>query len=149
MVSTGNYTENNYDDEPLCDNCYEREWNVKYLHDYGYKLDPIFRGSGKCFFGAELEIDRGGKDEDNACELCEEANRHCENIYNGVIYNDKDLRKSEKLPKTNIQTDSYIAVQFIENKRTLNFGTLKFMAEKVMGYFCFTLLDKYNNFYII
>ncbi len=62
--------------------------------------------------------------------------------HNGVIYNDKDLRKSEKLSKTNIQTDSYIAVQLIENKGTLNLETLKFMAEKVKGSFCFTLLEQ-------
>ncbi len=76
-----NYSEDNYDDEPLCDDCYERECGIKYLHDYSYKPDPIFRGAGNRYFGAELEIDRGGKDEDNACKLCEEANKHCENIY--------------------------------------------------------------------
>lgn len=69
--------------------------------------------------------------------------------HNGVINNDKKLRKSEKLLQTNIQTDSYIAVQLIENKGTLNLETLKFMAEKVKGSFCFTLLDKHNNFYIV
>ena len=69
--------------------------------------------------------------------------------HNGVINNDKKLRKSEKLPQTNIQTDSYIAVQLIENKGTLNLETLKFMAEKVEGSFCFTLLDNDNNFYIV
>ena len=69
--------------------------------------------------------------------------------HNGVINNDKKLRKSEKLPRTNIETDSYIVVQLIENKGTLNLETLKFMAEKVKGSFCFTLLDKHNNFYIV
>ncbi len=69
--------------------------------------------------------------------------------HNGVIHNDKKLRKAEKLPQTNIQTDSYIAVQLIENKGTLDLETLKFMAEKVEGSFCFTLLDRENNFYIV
>ena len=69
--------------------------------------------------------------------------------HNGVINNDKKLRKAEKLSQTNIQTDSYIAVQLIENKGTLNLETLKFMAEKVEGSFCFTLLDRENNFYIV
>lgn len=40
-------------------------------------------------------------------------------------------------------------MQLIENKRTLNLETLKFMAEKVEGSFCFTLIDKDNNFYIV
>jgi len=69
--------------------------------------------------------------------------------HNGVIHNDKKLRKSEKLSQTDIETDSYIAVQLIEKKRTLNFETLKFVAEKVEGSFCFTILDKGNNFYIV
>jgi len=69
--------------------------------------------------------------------------------HNGVIHNDKKLRKSEKLSQTDIETDSYIAVQLIEKKRTLNLETLKFMAEKVEGSFCFTILDKDNNFYIV
>ncbi len=51
------------------------------FNDYSYKPDPIFRGNGKRYFGVELEIDNGGKDDDNACELLDTANRDCENIY--------------------------------------------------------------------
>ena len=69
--------------------------------------------------------------------------------HNGVLYNDVMLRREEQIPKTNIETDSYIAVQLIEKKNTLNFDSLKFMAEKVEGSFCFTVLDRQNNIYLI
>lgn len=69
--------------------------------------------------------------------------------HNGVLYNDKSLRKTEKLPSTKIETDSYIAVQLIEKMKTLSFETIKYMAEKVEGSFCFTILNKNNELYII
>ena len=34
--------------------------------------------------------------------------------HNGIIYNDKELRQERNLPDTNIETDSYIAVQLLE-----------------------------------
>ena len=37
--------------------------------------------------------------------------------HNGVLHNDRSLRKSQKLPYTRIETDSYVAVQLIEQKR--------------------------------
>ena len=66
-----------------------------------------------------------------------------------MIYNDRDLRKSGNLPKTKIETDSFITVQLLEKERTLNFDSLKIMTEKVMGSFCFTILGKNNEFYIV
>ena len=69
--------------------------------------------------------------------------------HNGVLYNDKTLRKTEKLPYTKIETDSYIALQLIEKQKTLNFDTIKYMAEKVEGSFCFTILSKDNELYIV
>ena len=69
--------------------------------------------------------------------------------HNGVLYNDNDLRKSENLPDTKIETDSFIAVQLIEQKGTLAFKTIANMAEKVLGSFCFTILSKENELYIV
>ncbi len=37
--------------------------------------------------------------------------------HNGVLYNDKMLRKQLHLPETQIETDSYIAVQLIESQQ--------------------------------
>ena len=69
--------------------------------------------------------------------------------HNGVLWNDKLLRRSEHLPKTRIETDSYIAVQLIEQKNTLDFSSLRYMAEQVEGSFAFTVLDEKENLYFV
>ena len=69
--------------------------------------------------------------------------------HNGVLYNDKELRMEKHLPNTQIETDSYIAVQLLEQQGKLNFDSLKSMAESVQGSFCFTALDENNTLYII
>lgn len=69
--------------------------------------------------------------------------------HNGVLYNDKVLRRIHDLPQTSIETDSYIAVQLIEKQGALNFDSLRFMAEEVEGSFCFTVLDRKDNLYFV
>lgn len=69
--------------------------------------------------------------------------------HNGVLHNDELLRKSKKLPDTNIETDSYIAVQLIENSGKLDFDSIKAMAEAVQGTFCFTILNDRNELYLV
>ena len=51
--------------------------------------------------------------------------------HNGVLYNDTTLRRDRKLPDTHIETDSYIGVQLIEQQGTLDFESLRYMAESV------------------
>ena len=60
--------------------------------------------------------------------------------HNGVLYNDKNLRMEKHLPQTQIETDSYVAVQLIEQQDKLDFDALKNMAESVQGSFCFTAI---------
>lgn len=69
--------------------------------------------------------------------------------HNGVLSNDKLLRRTEKLPDTHIQTDSYVAVQLIEKENALCSESLKNMAEKVEGSFCFTVLNDRNELYFV
>ena len=69
--------------------------------------------------------------------------------HNGVLYNDHVLRQEKKLPRTNIETDSYIAVQLIEQQGALTPASLKTMAEAVEGSFVFTVLDEQDNFYFV
>ena len=69
--------------------------------------------------------------------------------HNGVLYNDHILRAEKHLPHTGIQTDSYVAVQLIEQQRALTPDSLKYMAESVEGSFVFTLLDDKDNFYFV
>ncbi len=69
--------------------------------------------------------------------------------HNGVLYNDEELRKEKNLPITHIETDSYVAVQLIEQQGKLDFNSLKSMAEDVMGNFVFTILDENNTLYFV
>ncbi len=69
--------------------------------------------------------------------------------HNGVLYNDKLLRQAENLSDKPIQTDSYVAVQLIEKENILGFESLKNMAEKTKGSFCYTVLSDSNELYIV
>ncbi|WP_283673750.1 class II glutamine amidotransferase [Butyricicoccus sp. Marseille-Q5471] len=67
--------------------------------------------------------------------------------HNGVLWNDEELRM--QLPKTKIETDSYVAVQLLEQNSTLDFDSLKDMAETVEGSFVFTVLDGEDNLFFV
>ena len=69
--------------------------------------------------------------------------------HNGVLYNDKNLRKKLKLPATPVETDSYIAVQLIERYGELSFDSLRFMAEQLEGSFTFTVLSHRDDLYFV
>lgn len=69
--------------------------------------------------------------------------------HNGVLYNEQKLRREFFLPKTKIETDSCIAVQMIEKMGAFTLKSIRTMAEKVEGSFCFTLLDQQNNLYLV
>lgn len=69
--------------------------------------------------------------------------------HNGVLINDNALRSSNNLPKTKIETDSYIAVQLLEMQDKLSHDTMKQMAESVRGSFSFSILDNGNNIHLI
>ena len=78
----------------------------------------------------------------------------CKNLkfalaHNGIITNDDILRKEHKLPKTKIETDSYIAVQLLEYKKALDAKSIKFMAEEVMGSYSFTILDSSDTLWLV
>lgn len=69
--------------------------------------------------------------------------------HNGVLINDKTLRKKFKLPATQIETDSYIAAQLLEQYGQVNFDSLRFMAEEVEGSFSFTVLSEHDDLYFV
>ena len=69
--------------------------------------------------------------------------------HNGVLWNDKELRKEKLIPDTHIETDSYAACQLIESQGKLDFDSLRYMSETVEGNFTFTVLDQNNSLYII
>ena len=69
--------------------------------------------------------------------------------HNGVIRNDRLLRKQEQLPATKIETDSYIAVQLLARSGEVSMDSLRNMAERLEGSFSFTVLDDQNNLYFV
>ena len=69
--------------------------------------------------------------------------------HNGVLHNDIRLRKQMSLPSTQVKTDSYIAVQLLEQQKTLDIQSISEMAELVEGSFVFSVLDEHNNVYFV
>lgn len=69
--------------------------------------------------------------------------------HNGVIFNDKALRKKYSLPVTRVETDSYVAVQLLERYGKIDFDSLQFMAEQLEGSFTITALSNRDELYFI
>lgn len=69
--------------------------------------------------------------------------------HNGVIWNDLELRRTKHLPRTKVQTDSFIAVQLLEQQKSLDFSSLRYTAEAVEGSFSFTVLSEQDDLYLI
>ena len=69
--------------------------------------------------------------------------------HNGVMSNDKRLRRQYDLPATKIETDSYIAVQLLEASGALSFTSLADMAEKLEGSFTITVMTDQDELYFI
>jgi len=69
--------------------------------------------------------------------------------HNGVLYNDRELRREQHLPPTPIETDSYVAVQLLEQEQNLDAENIKRMAELVEGSFVFTILRNDNTLFLV
>ena len=69
--------------------------------------------------------------------------------HNGVLSNDKRLRRQHDLPATKIETDSYIAVQLLEASGELSFASLADMAEKLEGSFTITVMTDTDDLYLV
>lgn len=69
--------------------------------------------------------------------------------HNGVLYNDAELKAKYHLPKTPIETDSYVAVQLLEQEEQLHAESIKKMAELIEGSFVFTILRNDNTLFLV
>ena len=69
--------------------------------------------------------------------------------HNGVLYNDKELCREQHLPPTPIETDSYIAVQLLEQGQQLDTEKIRRTAELVEGSFVFTILKNDNTLFLV
>lgn len=69
---------------PYCDECYEREQEKEIIHEYNYKPEPIFYGTGARYMGVELEVDQDDYDAEtgyNAENVLDLVNDTEEKIY--------------------------------------------------------------------
>ena len=69
--------------------------------------------------------------------------------HNGVLYNDREHRREQHLPPTSIETDTYVAVQLLEQGQQLDTENIKRMAELVEGSFVFTILKNDNTLFLV
>lgn len=69
--------------------------------------------------------------------------------HNGILYNDRTLRKEFKLPASKIETDSYIAVQLLEQLGRMDFEGLRAMAEELEGSYTITALTEQDELYFV
>ena len=69
--------------------------------------------------------------------------------HNGVLYNDRELRREQHLPPTPIETDSYIAVQLLEQGQQLDKENIRRTVELVEGSFVFTILRNDNTLFLV
>lgn len=69
--------------------------------------------------------------------------------HNGVLYNDSELRREKALPDTQIETDTYIAVQLLEKENAVDSNSIKSMAEAVRGSFVFTILRDDSTLFLV
>ena len=74
---------------------------------------------------------------------------HFSLAHNGVLTNDKTLQKKYKLPATKVETDSYIAVQLLQQQNQIDFDSLRFMAEELEGSFTITVLTDRDELFFV
>jgi len=67
-------------DYPYCYECFQK-LNNHPIKSYNYKPEPDFFGSDSLYMGVELEIDKGGEDDENAKALLDIANVEQDRIY--------------------------------------------------------------------
>ena len=67
-------------DDPYCYDCYHT-LPAQGINDYYFKPEPIFYGTGKRYFGVELEVDEGGESDSNAERVLDIVNSGRELIY--------------------------------------------------------------------
>lgn len=76
-------TEAYFDDnnDSFCEDCWNKLYEQKQIHEYSYKPCPIFYGNGPRYFGLELEIDGAGRDEYAARHILGAANALAKHLY--------------------------------------------------------------------
>lgn len=113
-----------------------------------HKVKLYFLADTKCVIG-HTRMTTQGSEKLNYNNHPFESEKGFALAHNGVIYNDKQLRQKYMLPDTEIETDSYVAVQLLENFNGVNIENIKKMSELVEGSFVFTILRNDNTLFLV
>ena len=68
-------------DDARCYDCHTSYLDNKCIHDYYYRPEYHFYGTGERYMGIELEIDGAGESDSNARNILEVANQNEERLY--------------------------------------------------------------------
>lgn len=113
-----------------------------------HKVKLYFPTDTKCVIG-HTRFTTQGSEKCNCNNHPFESEKGFVLAHNGVLYNDKELRKKYMLPDTKIETDSYIAVQLLEHFGGANMAEIRRMSEIVEGSFVFTILRNDNTLFLV
>lgn len=69
--------------------------------------------------------------------------------HNGIISSVEGVRKKHDLPEPEIQTDTYVAVQLLEQYEKITPEAIAEVCEELSGSFAFSILDSGNNLYLV
>lgn len=82
---------------------------------------------------------------------------HCQEnsfalAHNGIIYHDEEIKQEYHLPKSKVETDSYVAVQLLEQSKKCDMESMQQLGNIIgdgFNMFNFSVLDDENNLYLI
>ncbi len=116
-----------------------------------HKVKLYFPADTKCVIGHTRMTTQGSEklNYNNHPFECKCGRESFALAHNGFLYNDKELKAKYKLPETKIETDSYIAVQFLEHFGGVDIENIKKMSELVEGSFVFTILRNDNTLFLV
>ena len=113
-----------------------------------HKIKLYFPTDTKCVIG-HTRFTTQGSEKYNYNNHPFESEKGFSLAHNGVLYNDKELRQKYMLLNTKIETDSYVAVQLLEQFGGVDIESIKRMSEVVEGSFVFTILRNDNTLFLV
>ena len=115
-----------------------------------YKFNPNVPKNAKAVIGHTRHSTQGDKNQNYNNHPWRENVRNCQFAlaHNGIISNDDRLHDKYHF-KSEIQTDSFVAVQLLKMQNKLDFDSIRFMAEEIEGSYSFNILDNFNNIYLV
>lgn len=113
-----------------------------------HKVKLYFPADTKCVIG-HTRMTTQGSEKHNYNNHPFESEKGFALAHNGILYNDRELKTKYNLPATEIETDSYVAVQLLEYFGGADIENIKEISELVEGSFVFTILKNDNTLFLV